>query len=397
VLGSIVADWKERDAQIRSARFEWQIERHCRSATFGALSDRVESGVAADGAAPIRMQFDSHSFRMDGHCPPTVRLLERVWGNSVPTAGLTRDEKMFHFVREARFAKGDFVEKSQPYTLVSSPDREVHRWDEAVDGYPRAIVLPPHSGNRPLEAGTSGTSSLPLMAALLDALRLALRPSLGSADDGDGGDGHVVPENPVVDGAPCIVAEESPAENGARGARRLWIDPARGGLVLRSRLPATETADEQQCDIEYDRDEAGTWLPSRMTVVRINATGDVSDSIAVARRSVVFNENLHADAFAVNFPAGTWVTDHIAGEQFYVNGDGTRRKLSAAEALSGITHAELQSGDAAVGGARSNRGERWRRYVARMLTWPGILVTLPAAIAIFYAGRGLIRRGASHV
>lgn len=389
-LVSILADWASRASQVRSGKFQWRVLRQIRSPTFGVSSAAHDSAGTGSPPESVRTVFDERAFRLDGHCVPTVRLGDSATWLSIPASG-SAEEDQFRAAMRARFARHVPVDESQTYALLFVPEREVQFWAAQGEAYPRGIVSAAGTNGRSLDGNPSAT----LEAGLLDALRLAVRPSFGASNVDLEVNLRVLPSRPVVEGRPCLVIEEPLDDCGESGSRRLWIDPSRGSLIVRYIVADSGGSVQWQHDVEYDRESEGIWLPAQVTVLRLNRFGDAHDEMSFIRESASLNVELPPETFSGDFPPGTWVCDHVAGEQYLVRADGTRRLLAFNEILAGTSYAELLS-DGSPGSAVSLEERRLRNSVRqtlfKLITWPWILVTLAAIYAVWITGRAGFRR-----
>lgn len=394
-LAGVLADWASRESQVRSGTFEWRIDRRNQSSTFGALSVRKLS-TAEPSSEAVRMLLDAHSFRLEGRCIPTVRLGELASFLSVPwnRSGGESSAREFDAAVRSRFADPERDREPQPYTIVVEPRREVHFWDESGQAYPRGLIMPVGAGSRALGSDSPAVEVVPLQFALLDALRLAVRPSSRDGRAHSGKNVRVLSDRPVVQGRSCLVIEEPLGRQREAGSRRLWIDSSRSGLVLRCILSGKSNKAWRQYDIDYDQVD-GVWVPSKLIVLQLSDKGDPHDQLSATRESVILNPELPAELVSRHFPAATWVTDYIAHEQYIIGRDGMRRPPAVSEILTGAIATGFESERSAD---TPESLKRWSFQTSllwnllRLLTWPGILITLPAAYAVYLVGRVGCRR-----
>jgi hypothetical protein len=226
-----------------------------------------------------------------------------------------------------------------------------------------------------------GTPPWPVRCAILEAFRLAVHPSFGGDDAGWSAAVRLLTRRPVVDGRPCLAVEESLGD-GQRGSvrRELWIDPSLGSVVMRAVSYGGNDMPHGQYDFTYDRDEDGPLLPQTITLLQFDNTSmrkgtyvDPYDQIRLSRRSFVMGRTLPAAERSFELPAGTWVLDETENQQYRIGREGNRLPMS--NRLSDLLPVD------ALGPA-----------AARLLTWPGILVTLLVTYAMWRTCRYLFRR-----
>lgn len=268
--------------------------------------------------------------------------------------------------------------------VLINPQREMHFWAQEGAAHTSGVVLAAGQRNRSLDIHSSAA----LHTKLLDALRLAVHPSSGLRQTDLEENHQVLSQRAIVDGRPCLVIEE-PCGNG-----RFWIDPSRGSVVVRRLLIGIKNSVPWQFDIDYDRHADGVWIPVKLSALRMNSFGDAYDQISIIRESGSLNVEVPQTP-TWDFPPGTLVADRVANEQYLVRADGTRRTITYRDTRAGLTYAELQSDRAApVAISLEERQFRnsLRKTVWKLLTWPGILLTLPTIYAVCMANRAGFRR-----
>ena len=208
-----------------------------------------------------------------------------------------------------------------------------------------------------------------------------------------------------MDGNACVVVEERLSESWEGQTRQLWIDPARGNVVVRSRHTVRDKSDcAHDYDIEYDAGDTGLWLPRTISVLRMSPLGDPLDAISIARigarsqhifsdstpdsgaHNVAAHSNESTDFLAWEPRPGTWVDDYIENKQYFVRTDGSRRSIAFKENYAGLSYQDLVAEETDAKSwnrlARTRIGRSILVIAVKACTWPGILLTLPAAFLI---------------
>lgn len=415
-LETILAVWAAHGSRLNSGEFSWRIVRRNQSASFGALEDSGDQPFASDGSSVniIRISFNERAVRLDAESIPTVGLSRRAAAAKSAATGAAGEHEQFQAALRGRFANDAAVPQDRmarvAYRVVADGEREVHFWGGARDSYPRVLVLAPGGAQDAL--GPDSLSDIPLYSGLVDALQVAVRPLGSNTDDGRHpalDQFRMLPDRPVVDGELCAVIEERRSKNWQGEVRRSWVDLSRGCVVVRCLNLVHGKLDGPQYDIDYKRDEQGDWLPRSIGVLRMSRLGDPLDELVVVRIENGIGEQterristragsgspISADAFAWEPRPGDWVDDFREGRQYFVRRDGSRRTISFSENYAGLTYQDLVAedtgGKSLLGGNRRRIGSALVATVVKAGTWPGILVTLPAAFGVWFVFKHGIR------
>lgn len=374
----IKLELETRASQVQSGDFKWRVVRRLRSPDFGTAV-RPE-GNRQDHDSTYRVRFEGPNFRLDGRTIPNVRFGRLAFLSGGPS--MAADEVAFRAALAQRFTKPHLLEPSQPFRAFLGRGQRLCCWDAEGESYARGCVF---SGNATLDSISRIETSVMEMD-LLEAMRLAIRPSLGERSQY-----HLLPHRPIVEGRRCVIIERAFGTDDSRGTQprdkcRYWIDPVGGGLIVRFQLCGADGLVRWQCHLTYDRELDNRWLPFRVALLRTNRFGDPADQLVAERESGVLGARFPAATFNCDFPAGTCVSDQTTGRQFLVRSDLTRHPISASESLSDITYADLLKSVGSVGG--SPLLEKARTTIYQLITWPGILLTLSGicgmALGVFH-------------
>jgi hypothetical protein len=112
-------------------------------------------------------------------------------------------------------------------------------------------------------------------------------------------------------------------------------------------------------EITYSEDKDFGWVPGSWKATQINPQGGITHSLAVKVGRYVLNVAIPDETFDIQLPAGTWVHDYVAKEEFIVREGGGKRPILKGE-FNGTNYEEL---------ARTGPGATsWRHWVAICLS-----------------------------
>jgi hypothetical protein len=121
-----------------------------------------------------------------------------------------------------------------------------------------------------------------------------------------------------IDGAVC---EEFVAEDDEE-TRSWWFDATKSYVLRRlsERRPMGQLF--EQCDIQYQHDASGSWVPAGWTCTLPSRSGATGATMSVVVAKLELNPNVDKEALAVTFPAGCLVFDNADHKRYYIAADG---------------------------------------------------------------------------
>lgn len=118
---------------------------------------------------------------------------------------------------------------------------------------------------------------------------------------------RVASYRPSVDGVECIALEN--AANRAREEVSIVIAPAMEYSIVRY-TDGAPNRPTTQMDVSYTLDKtSGIWVPAKWTITRLNGEGTTLSVSTALVDSYEINPVVADDAFRIDFPVGTVVTD----------------------------------------------------------------------------------------
>jgi hypothetical protein len=133
---------------------------------------------------------------------------------------------------------------------------------------------------------------------------------------------------------------------------RIWVDPAREFVVVRSVLTRRDRP-AWQVDVKHRQEDACGWVPEAVHYAAYYPNGDLQDAIQAKVKEHEVNFAADPTSFDLPFPAGTYVTDESnpkAPVDYIVREGGGRRIVQRREM--GATYQQLLDTDSgfALGG-----------------------------------------------
>lgn len=138
-----------------------------------------------------------------------------------------------------------------------------------------------------------------------------------------------------IDGESCVVLENA--------SSRLWVDPARGFLVLRWTGFWRNGRTRCEIRISYKTNESDEWVPNTWTVTTFLPEG--SERVASETHGTMITHklglSLTKDEFSHEFSPGTRVYDRVNDREFIVQQNEKQRIILREEIVAGLTHDQL--------------------------------------------------------
>ncbi len=121
----------------------------------------------------------------------------------------------------------------------------------------------------------------------------------------------------VIDGKRCLELQRNKGDS----IRRLWVDPSRGFLIIRSVNTRNERV-RSRGNYEYRQHASGEWVPSQWDLVTFGNDGSFQESVRASVNSYSLNESIEPAQFELEFPKGTHVVSEAkgGGRELYIVG-----------------------------------------------------------------------------
>ena len=426
-IEEILHDWELRRTQLPSGEMDWKLVSQKRSESYGSVPNADASDGAGNDSSgevsgkSVRVRFDSASMQITGTSVTAIRFGKP----ALPDASGWESNRQFLAVLNSRFTDNQIQPlQPLPYTVFIDRKREIHFWKRPDDAARFAVIFGPGQTGTLQLYSSMIVSHLPLLCGLIEPLRAALRPDLLLASETTKNGARILSQRPLDLGTPCLAVEfplDRPQQN---VVCRLWLNPSQGYNVVRLLLLGKNQSVLARYDIDYDRDAADHWTPQQMTILQFNSFGDVYDEVYATRQAIRLNGRAQLRSDEVNprrektpHPAsprkagarsntrtivhgdldsstivdqpdltspGLWVIDQADGKQYVVEKNGARRRVSLATALAQI------SPDESSKSKTFQRRLTWysaQMILVRLVTWPGILLTLATLYLMRRFGR----------
>jgi hypothetical protein len=139
----------------------------------------------------------------------------------------------------------------------------------------------------------------------------------------------------VVDGRACLVL--------ASGNRTVWVDPTRDYIPLRyyeTEKGVTSTSLEIACVA----DPQHSWVPTAWKYADFSPNGELLRSIDAKVERYSINQPVPEDAFTIEYPVGTFVSNFSTNEHYIVKEGGGRRPVRKGE-FDGSNYEKLRNSE----------------------------------------------------
>lgn len=331
-MDEIVAAARQRQEAVKSARFEWTVERWMKQGANDMVGSRFH--MQSPGPNPPK---DSET--------------------KIERSLILSDGKLRY-------------ENFGPDFNVSTPFRLITTWNgEKSSNFQDADeVLTARVGREPWFQYLDTIMPIGWTYRMLDRnwARLTLREFI------------IRPNYEQQGGELCVVLELSKSRQPHPErplVKRLWLSRDRG-FVVRRFQSGTGTTVFTQIDIDYSNSSEGIVVPVRWTKVK----GDISDPRIIDECKVTMHElniDVDEDAFQLELPPNTWVEEEGVADPYIVRDDGSNRTITKSERQRGATMQEIvatASGQAPSPALSANESVKWFWVVQ------GILAIVVAAV-----------------
>lgn len=332
---TVRAAWKERESKVKTARFEWKQTVFIAKGAYDGAKALImaENGGKDPGPNPP----EDHSYTSD--CSLSIdgdrfvhQFTRRSWDTKQKKYSDTLTEYKFDGNKQLSLDHPGFVDWPVAY----------------IRARPRGAQLSLDAG--PVLRNLRGVNEK-LRAEDLDEY---------SSSGAVLAIGNVRGRELISKGTPT------------NSERHLWIDPARGCVLLRYNTgPANRPI--RQIDVKYKADGTVGWVPAEWKIVEAsNKDGRVTATTSATVTSYSINEPFDEATFAFTLPLGCRVVDETRSPHDYIiREDGTSRVMSPSDF--GKTYQEIVN----TPGPTSAAGWRW---------WAGPLLAVFFGLGVLLFG-----------
>lgn len=320
-LNRIAKAWERTQTQVHSAHFRWMTQQWVQR---GALM-------------------------------PAIGLLDDNSGKAVPN-----EEQTFEYARTAQFRDGLVRYDSEGPTWDGREKRFDHRMESFAWNGNSAVYF---DGDSTVpSAFRYGYNSL-MRQYDVRVLQFAFRMFQPEWFVFTPEKYEVIETTEPVDGLHCLkvqTARHLLDAKVAKGRQPLkavyWVCPERSFSVVRyAGVNAATGVPTLQFAIEHEVDEnSQIWCPVKWTITAFENGAPVQMATSTVEEYVI-NAPVAMDAFNVDLPPNTLVTDLVAHEDYILRADGTKRLITQDEAVRGTTYEDWVA--TKTGAAGLKRGE----------------------------------------
>lgn len=298
-LAQIIEAWKQREEQVRTAKFVWKETRTQAkgyvSDTLGRLAKKPGQTIPPEDTTftvPAELLLQDSNFRF-------------TFGDSQWSTG-----------EDVKLVKQDTVAvQSQKNNLTVMPDRtNFGTWPIAtiygqpVNPYRAEVTL------RPFWTTFRGITSALYAVELTEYT--------------------VQPQMVRLNGVECLALLRQASPN---RTERLWVAPSRGyALIRQAEFEGTQI--RFQLTVNY-RTENGVWCPDRWEIINLDTAGKLKYTVKGEMSSVELNPTVTPADFEVALPPGCAVNDIKSKQQYIILPTEVKRHLANEDA--GKSYEEL--------------------------------------------------------
>ena len=321
-IDKIIAAWTARRYSLSSVSMQWRITRQDRSASFGPL----------DSPNSLHVLLSGSNIRLKGKCPPPYGVLSSRASFARDPLGKIYTNQRFAVALGSRFSLNcdEIPTTSQQYDFLRGADREVHFWDaDGSSGMCGGIFLPGEAAE---------FVDIPTVSLLADALVCSLHLDLISLSQQQGGQYgfRIASEHGMVNGISCVCLEQEDADGDnislsrVSDIHRYHVDLTKHSRVLRYTIASSEGVLKRQYDFSFpdDSNAINNEIPCRIMLTQFNGPLVVHDILLVVLEQLDLTVELDEDAFSLEFPPTTLVTDFINHTQYVVT-EGGKQQVNA--------------------------------------------------------------------
>jgi hypothetical protein len=157
-----------------------------------------------------------------------------------------------------------------------------------------------------------------------------LRPMTASLSNLDVASLRVTGRTSLIGGQSCLELEIPPAQSGGV-AYAYWIDPKWDFVIVRETC-AVDGTPRWQANVDYATDPELGWRPVGWRFLRTLPSGELVSSRTCVVDSFMLNPPIGADAFTIDFPEGTIVSDLITNQKYAIR-NGDKRLITREESM----------------------------------------------------------------
>lgn len=324
-IETIVKAWKEREEQVRSARFVWT---ETETITRGFLTKLVDS-------LPMGQQ----------------QLKEM----GIPPGSVVPPEDSTHDVPSSLCLDGDKISYS----------RDARQWSAKEQAYVVQPKLAVFDGELGTTLATKGTTYMPwpyaqirsgppaVSTLYLGPLMTAFRPFHNRMRIVDIQSMIPTSRRATIMGRPCMELEQRSGSS----VQRIWVDPSRNYNLVRYIVMDNERM-RSKVDVEYRKGDGGRWLPEKWDIQMLDLSGKLETAARGKLTKHEINVSVDPGEFNIEFPSGTRVHDvrNPKSPVDYIVKEGTKKRMILPEER-GVTYDELINSE--PGQTGGNRKSSW--------------------------------------
>jgi hypothetical protein len=182
----------------------------------------------------------------------------------------------------------------------------------------------------------------------------------------------------TLTGGQAVIAERPCVElwfqyGDGKTTERLWLDPSRDYLILRS-LTSEREKTLQQIDVRYRADPTAGWVPEWWKMFEQNRANETAQEVRVGTLTQYeINARISPRELKISFPPGTKVVDEVNRRDYIVKLTGGEREILGKEL--GLSYEELLHSETGEPLGETRRWSRWLLWSA------GVSGSLALAIA----------------
>lgn len=308
-IETIVKAWKEREEQVRSARFVWTEKE---TITRGFVTKLV-------GSLPM----SERRLRDMGISP----------GSVVPPEDTTYD------VPSSLCLDGSKISYSRDAQQWSAKERAfvVQPSLAVFDGALGKTLASKGTTYMPFPQAQIRSGPPPVSTLSLSPLITAFRPFHNKLRIVDIQSMILTSRRATIMGRPCMELEQRSGSS----VQRIWVDPSRN-YNLACYIVMDNERMRSKVDVEYRKGDGGRWLPEKWDVQMLDLGGKLETAARGKLTKHEINVSVDPGEFDIEFPPGTRVHDvrNPKSPVDYIVKEGTKKRMILPEER-GVTYEKL--------------------------------------------------------
>jgi len=367
--GHIASRWSDDGLKPPSGQMVFRLSRRTRSASYGEIRS-AETAASDDAKHAVRVAFNKDHIRLDGQAVPALRI-----GRSIlPDTEVWEATNEFIDTLYGNQQLSDpGVRVSRDWSVFVDHNSETHSWING-NAVPCVVKFPSGTAGSLVIHDAGKYGSLPILWGLVEAMRLSLMPQ--SIMTKVQHESASLQSSVTIRGRPCTSIQFPMPQIASRIACAVQFDESQGNSIVGATFTGDAGVVLARYDIDYDCDASGCWWPKTIGVVQFNGFGDPYDSMQMVRQSHSADNDIADGMSPVTLSAGSCVLDRTTGEQYRIADDGSHRRMPLIDAVR-VVFLDAKSDVNADSGNRLVTSII--KTILTLVTWPWILVVLPAA------------------